>query len=53
MNDDLRVRSSRAETTLRPMRAGDLVAMHRLAWQMSWPHRPEDCAQLFALGAGT
>jgi len=53
MNNDLRVRPSAAETTLRPMHAGDLVAMHRLAQQMSWPHRAEDCAQLFALGAGT
>lgn len=53
MNDDLRVRSSIADTTLRPMQVGDLVAMHRLAQQMSWPHRAEDCAQLFALGAGT
>jgi GNAT superfamily N-acetyltransferase len=53
MNNDLQVRPSGAETTLRPMHAGDLVAMHRLAQQMSWPHRAEDCAQLFALGAGT
>lgn len=35
------------------MQAGDLAAMHRLARQMSWPHRAEDCAQLLALGAGT
>jgi len=53
MNNDLQVRSSTMETTLRPMHAGDLEAMHRLVQQMSWPHRPEDCAQLFALGAGT
>ena len=53
MNNDLQVRSSSAETTLRPMHAGDLAAMHRLAQQMSWPHRAEDCAQLFAFGAGT
>jgi len=39
-------------TTLRPMRVGDLSAMHGLLQQMSWPHRAEDCAQLFALGAG-
>jgi len=53
MNNDLRVRPSSVQTTLRPMQAGDLAAMHRLAQQMSWPHRAEDCAQLFALGAGT
>ena len=53
MNNDLQVRSSGAETTLRPMQAGDLAAMHRLAQQMSWPHRAEDCAQMFALGTGT
>lgn len=34
------------------MDAGDVAAMHRLSQQMSWPHRLEDCAQLFALGAG-
>ena len=53
MNNDLQVRASGAKTTLRPMNAGDLSAMHRLAQQMSWPHRAEDCAQLFGLGAGT
>ena len=53
MNNDLKVRSTSAETTLRPMHAGDLAAMHGLAQQMSWPHRAEDCAQLLALGAGT
>jgi GNAT superfamily N-acetyltransferase len=52
MNNDLKVRSQSAETTLRPMHAGDLLAMHDLAQQMSWPHRQEDCAQLLALGAG-
>jgi GNAT superfamily N-acetyltransferase len=52
MNNDLQVRASSAEMTLRPMHAGDLVAMHRLAQQMSWPHRAEDCAQLLAFGAG-
>ena len=35
------------------MNAGDVAAMHRLARQMSWPHRRADCAQLLALGAGT
>jgi GNAT superfamily N-acetyltransferase len=35
------------------MDAGDLAATHSLAQQMSWPHRLEDCAQLFGLGAGT
>lgn len=35
------------------MHADDLPAMHRLAQQMSWPHRAEDCAQLLAFGAGT
>jgi GNAT superfamily N-acetyltransferase len=53
MNNDLQVRSTSAETTLRPMQAGDLAAMHRLAQQMSWPHRLEDCGQLLAFGAGT
>jgi GNAT superfamily N-acetyltransferase len=51
MNNDLKVRSS-AETTLRPVHAGDLAAMHGLTQQMSWPHRAEDCAQLLALGDG-
>jgi ribosomal protein S18 acetylase RimI-like enzyme len=53
MNDDLQLRPSGAETTLRPTQIGDLVAMHRLVQRMSWPHRREDCAQLFALGIGT
>src|SRR5688572_24665141 len=53
MNNDLEVRSTGAGTTLRPVHAGDLAAMHGLAQQMSWPHRVEDCAQLLALGAGT
>ena len=53
MTNDLKVRPAGAETTLRPMHASDLAAMHGLAQQMSWPHRAEDCAQLFALGAGT
>lgn len=52
MTNDLKVRSQGAETTLRPMHAGDLPAMHGLVQQMSWPHRPEDCAQLLGLGAG-
>ena len=52
MNYDLKVGSASAETMLRPMHAGDLAAMHALAQQMSWPHRPEDCAQLLALGDG-
>jgi GNAT superfamily N-acetyltransferase len=52
MTNDLELRSAGAATTLRPMQAGDLATMHRLAQQMSWPHRPEDCAQLFALGSG-
>ena len=52
MNSDLRVRPSGAETTLRPMHAGDLAAMHGLAQRMSWPHGAEDCAQLLALGDG-
>ena len=52
MNNDLKVRSASAETTLRPMHTGDLAAMHGLAQQMSWPHRPADCAQLLTLGSG-
>jgi GNAT superfamily N-acetyltransferase len=35
------------------MDAGDLAATHSLAQQVSWPHRLEDCTQLFGLGAGT
>jgi GNAT superfamily N-acetyltransferase len=53
MNDDLRLRPAGVATTLRPMQAGDVAAMHRLARQMSWPHRRKDCTQLFTLGAGT
>lgn len=54
MNNDLQVRPSPAATVaLRPMQAGDLPAMHRLVQAMSWPHRLEDCTQLFHLGAGT
>jgi GNAT superfamily N-acetyltransferase len=53
MNGDLQARPPDGGTTLRPMRVGDLAAMHRLAQQMSWPHRLEDCAHLFRLGAGT
>ncbi len=53
MNNDLKVRAAGARTTQRPMQAGDVAAMHRLSQQMSWPHRLEDCAQLFALGAGS
>jgi GNAT superfamily N-acetyltransferase len=52
MNNDLKVRLRDAETTVRPMYAGDLAVMHRLAQQMSWPHRAEDCALMFELGAG-
>lgn len=53
MNDVLQRRPRVAETKLRPMNVGDLAAVHGLAHQMSWPHRPEDCANLFRLGAGT
>jgi GNAT superfamily N-acetyltransferase len=52
MNDDVRMRAPRAEVSLRPMREADLAAMHRLALEMSWPHRPEDLALMFALGGG-
>lgn len=52
MSNDLQGRLRDAGTTLRPMHAGDLAAMHRLAQQMSWPHRPEDCALMLQLGAG-
>jgi GNAT superfamily N-acetyltransferase len=34
------------------MHASDLVALNRLVQQVSWPHRPQDCAQMFELGAG-
>lgn len=53
MGNDPRVRSPGARATLRPMDAGDVAAMHQLSLQMSWPHRLEDCRQLFALGAGS
>ena len=53
MSDDLNVRPAGAETALRPMHAGDVPAMHQLSRQMSWPHRLEDCRQLFELGAGS
>jgi GNAT superfamily N-acetyltransferase len=52
MNDDVRMRTHRAEVTLRPMVEADLEAMHRLVLEMSWPHRPVDLALLFALGGG-
>jgi ribosomal protein S18 acetylase RimI-like enzyme len=52
VKDDLRVRASASETTLRPLDVGDLAAVHYLAQRMSWPHRPEDCAQLLKLGTG-
>lgn len=52
MNDDLQVRLRDAETTFRPMHAGDLAAMRRLAQEMSWPHRADDCGLMFQLGAG-
>jgi ribosomal protein S18 acetylase RimI-like enzyme len=52
MNSHLQMRPSSADMTLRPMHAGDLPAMSRLVQQMSWPHRPEDCASLLELGAG-
>src|SRR5260221_8955558 len=53
MNDVVHARLPGAGTRLRPMVAGDLAATHSLAQQVSWPHRLEDCAQLFGLGAGT
>jgi len=53
MSNDLHVRPAGAETALRPMHAGDVAAMHQLSRQMSWPHRLEDCRQLFELGAGS
>ena len=53
MNNDLNVRSTNAETTLRPMHAGDLVAMHGLAQRCHGHIGRKDCAQLLALGAGT
>lgn len=52
MSNDPQARLRGAETTYRPMHAGDLAAVHRLAQQMSWPHRPEDCAQMLQLGSG-
>src|SRR5260221_5226506 len=53
MNDVVHARLPGAGTRLRPMVAGDLAATHSLAQQVSWPHRLEDCTQLFELGAGT
>ncbi|WP_395710608.1 GNAT family N-acetyltransferase [Reyranella sp.] len=52
MSNDHQVRQRDAGTKFQPMHAGDLATMHRLAQQMSWPHRPEDCALLLQLGAG-
>jgi GNAT superfamily N-acetyltransferase len=52
MNDDVRMRAQRAEVTLRPMREADLAVTHRLVLEVSWPHRPEDLALMFALGGG-
>lgn len=53
MDNDPRLHSAVAKATLRPMHAGDIAAMHQLSRQMSWPHRLQDCRQLFALGAGS
>jgi len=52
MSNDPQARLRDAETTYQPMHARDLAAVHRLAQQMSWPHRPEDCAQMLQLGSG-
>jgi GNAT superfamily N-acetyltransferase len=52
MNDDFQLRAARAGTTLRAIDTRDLEAMHRLALQMSWPHRLVDCALLLELGRG-
>lgn len=52
MSNDHQGRLRDAGTTIRPMNADDLAAMHRLVQEVSWPHRVEDCAQMFRLGGG-
>jgi GNAT superfamily N-acetyltransferase len=34
------------------MFAGDLATLDRLVKQVSWPHRAQDCAQMFEIGTG-
>jgi predicted N-acetyltransferase YhbS len=52
MKQNLQGRATRVDVALRPLRASDLTAIHRLVQEAGWPHRIEDCAMLLDLGGG-